>query len=334
MKTQKPDLKSIVAKDNELITQIAKLELSELRLIAYCLAHYDSRKPDNRLFRARVDDLVSLFPIEKKSAYAVIRKTMLGLGKKPLEIQEDGKKYYWNWFSGFMYDEGTGEFEFKINPDAQPYLLKLTGNFTRYRLGDVYQFKAASTWKLYELLKRWLSSGSWEVELDELRLLLGVAGKYSRWDSFKAQINKGLGEINKVSDIRVSFDQIKRSRRIVGLLFTVRRNKPEDEDVIEVKTAKEELFLALRNAGIPDKTAKRYVDQAEQNEKTYWIQTNLQKWVNRSKSKKHPKAYLQKILKEEIANMDLPGMESTPPNAPIEDQRAKLNKLYGAKGMD
>lgn len=258
-----PDHKSIVAKSNDLICQMAKFELSELRLIAYCLAHYDSRSSDNRTFTARVSDLTELFPMDKKSAYAVVRKTVMALGRKPLEFREGTKKHYWNWFSGFAYDESNGEFEFKITPEIQPYLLQLEGSFTRYRLGDVYQFKAASTWKLYELLKQWLQKGKWEVNLDELRLLLNVAGKYPRWDSLKQRIiDPACEEINATSDIKVDYLKIRRGRKIDRLEFTIDINKPEDANVIELEPEQRELYKMLIAAGLNSKTAKRIVGEA------------------------------------------------------------------------
>ena len=305
MKTQKPDLNSVVAKENELIGQMAKFELSELRLIAYCLAHYDSRKPDNRSFRARVEDLTSLFPMEAKSAYGVIRQTMLRLGKKPLEIREGRKCFYWNWFSGFMYDEGTGEFEFKITPEIQPYLLKLEGNFTRYRLGDVYQFRAASTWKLYELLKKWEAARAWKVELDELRLLLGVAGKYVRWDSFKRQIDRATEEINNTSDLRVSYDKLKRGRSVIGLAFTISPKKAGDENVIDLKSEKNTLASLLIEAGVHQKPAKEYAEQAERAGKTEHIINKLPAILKRMKGQ--PQAYILGAIKAEMKQQSLFG---------------------------
>lgn len=258
-----PDHKSIVAKSNDLIGQMAKFELSELRLIAYCLAHYDSRKPDNRSFTARVSDLTELFPMDKKCAYAVVRQTVMALGKKPLEFREGTKRHYWNWFSGFTYDESNGEFEFKITPEIQPYLLQLEGNFTRYRLGDVYQFKAASTWKLYELLKQWLVKGEWDISLDELRLLLNIAGKYPRWNSLKQRIiDPACKEINETSDIKVDYLKIRRGRKIDRLEFTVDYKKPEEENVIELEPEQRELYKMLIGAGLNSKTAKRMISEA------------------------------------------------------------------------
>lgn len=79
MKTKKPTHNSVVTKHNTLIEKMAKFHLSELRLLAYCLAHYDSRKPDNCSFTAKVAELRQIFPsMGKKTAYDVIRNTMLG----------------------------------------------------------------------------------------------------------------------------------------------------------------------------------------------------------------------------------------------------------------
>ena len=317
MKERNLDLNSVVAKNNELIEQMAKFELSELRLIAYCLAHYDSRGSVNNLISARIGDLTELFPMDKKSAYAVVRKVMIGLGKKPLEIQVGSRRKYRNWFSGFDYVEGAGEFEFMINPDVQPYLLQLKGNFTRYRLGDVYQFKAASTWKLYELLKRWISSRSWEVGLDELRLLLGVAGKYSRWDSFKCQIDKAKSEINESSDIKVDYCQIKRGRSVVGLAFSIYPSKQDDKDVIEIKSNSDKLYLALLEIGVNAKTARKYTDAADVADKAEIIVNKLPLMLKRKKGESAQK-YILGAIKAELNQQNL-----------FDDQASKA-KAYSA----
>jgi plasmid replication initiation protein len=284
-----PDHNAVVAKNNELIGQMAKFELSELRLIAYCLAHYDSRQPDNRSFKARVADLTSIFPMEVKSAYGVIRQTMLSLGKKPLEFQEGSKRHYWNWFSGFTYDEGNGEFEFKITPEIQPYLLKLEGTFTKYRLRDVYQFKAASTWKMYEVLKQWVGTKKWSVELDQLRLLLGVAGKYPLWADFhKWIVEPSTKEINAVSDLSIKYEQEKRGRRIVGLVFFILQKKAGDEDVIQFDSTQDQLYKGILGCAISQKTAEKTLYKIIKADKVDRILERLPGMIARAKKKNTP----------------------------------------------
>ncbi|MGB3221463.1 MAG: replication initiation protein, partial [Desulforhopalus sp.] len=270
----------------------------------YCLAHYDSRGNVNNHISARISNLTDVFPMDQKSAYAVVRKVMISLGKKPLEVQIGNRRKYRNWFSGFDYVEGAGEFEFMINPDVQPFLLQLGGEFTRYRLGAVYQFKAASTWKLYELLKRWLEKKSWLVELDELRLLLGVAGKYTRWDSLKRQIDKAIKEINETSDIHVKYENKTRSRSVIGLTFFINKTKPGDKDVIDIKSDRNKLHSALLEIGVSTQTAQKYTNAIEAADKVEIILNKLPLMLKRKKGESAQK-YVLGAIKAELSQHSL-----------------------------
>ena len=250
MEARTPDHNSLVVKDNVLIPQLAKFELSELRFLAYCLAHYNSKETKNRQITARVADLCEFFPMHESSAYRVIKQAILSLGKKPAEFSIGKTLYLYHWFSGLRYQTDTGEFTFCISPEMEPYLLGLAGNFTQWRLGNVYQFKAASTWKLYENLAQWKNTGRWAVGLDDLRLRLGVAGKYPIWNLFNQRlISPAIEEINAVSDLRVEYSQEKRGRRIVGLVFLIDKNI-EDPEVITQEPLEDELCKLLLDHGI------------------------------------------------------------------------------------
>ena len=308
MENKTPNHNAVVAKSNDLVPKMAKFELSELRLIAYCIAHYDSRSPENRAFTARVEDLTKLFPMDKKSAYAVVRKAMIGINKKPLEFKEGSKRYFWNWFSGFAYDEGMGEFEFRITPEIQPYLLELKGTFTQYRLKDVYQFQAASTWKMYELLKRWETARKWAVGLDELRLLLGVAGKYPVWKDFHNRlIGPSTKEINETSDLTVSYEKEKRGRTIVGLIFFIDAKQPDD--VITIEHPKQAVYRLLLDCQVNEKSAAACAEKIESFEKTSLIAALIPKikrrWEKAHKNRVPLQKYLLGAINDELHQLKL-----------------------------
>lgn len=296
----KPNHHSIVAKDNSMVEKLAGFKLNELRLIAYCLSHYDTTDPNNRTFYARVSDLQELFPIDKKEAYSVVKAAMLGINQKPLQFEEDGKEYFWNWFSGFAYDKGNGEFEFRITPEIRPYLLGLKDTFTKYRLGAVYQFKSAHTWKLYENLKREAFKRQWAVPLDELKMLLGVPGKYERWGNFNDRIIvPAVVEINELSDLEVSWEKRKRGRSVVGLVFFIDDKQPED--VVNIETPKQSFARLLAVEGVHEKTILDYVILAEKRGKVKQCIEQLPRIVERWNKGKGPKVkYLLGALKSEI----------------------------------
>ena len=302
----RPNRHSIVAKNNSMIEKLAGFKLNELRLIAYCLAHYDTTKEDNRCFYARVSDLQELFPIDKNSAYAVVERAMLGINEKPLIFKKGRKKYFWNWFSGFIYEEGTGEFEFRITPEIRPYLLGLKDTFTKYRLGAVYQFRSAHTWKLYENLKKEAFTLTWSIGLDELKILLGIPGKYKRFSDFDMRIlNPSIAEINDKSDLAVSYVKRKRGRSVVGLVFQISERPPED--VINVETPRQALARLLAVHGIHKKTVADYVKMAANRDKLEHCIEQLPRIAARAKNKpsSERKKYFLGALKNEINQQSL-----------------------------
>ncbi len=301
---KKPTHHSIIAKDNSVIEKLSNYNLSELRLIAYCLACYDSRAPENRSFTARVKDLQELFPMDKHSAYAVVKQTAKGINAKPMEFNNEKENYLVWWFSSLKYTHHEGIFEFKLSDDICPYLLGLDKFFTKYRLKDVYQFKAASTWKLYENLKKAYQNGrsnKWSVDLEALRLLLGIPGKYSRWNNFKQRvIEPAQKEINKLSDIRISYELNKHVRSVIGLTFFIDTKQPED--IINIENPVDSLYRLLLSHGVHKKTADDYTQMAKDKKKVHHLLKKIPAIVKRwEKSKKGPKQqYLLGAIKEEI----------------------------------
>jgi len=283
-----------------MVEKLANFKLNELRLIAYCLAHYDSTDPVNRTFYARVSDLQEIFPINESSAYRVVEAAMLGINEKPLVFRENGRKKFRNWFSGFDYIEGTGEFEFMVTPEIRPYLLGLKHTFTKYRLGTVYQFKSAHTWKLYENLKKQSFTYNWLISLDELKNLLGIPGKYEKAYEFdRWVIAPSIKEINDFSDLTVCYKKQKRGRSIVSLLFIINGKQPES--VIDVETPKQTFVRLLALEGINKKTILKYIKMADNRGKVERCVEQypkiIERW-NKSKGSKH--RYLLGSLKNEI----------------------------------
>ena len=307
MKSKKPDCNSIVAKSNDLVTKLAKFDLPELRLIAYCLAHYDSKKPENRSFTARVVDLVKIFPMDEDSAYTVIYNAMIELNHKPLVFDKGNERHFWNWFSGFIYRKGKGEFEFRINPDIQPYLLELKDRFSIYRLADVYQFKSAYTWKLYENLNRWKKNGSWSVELIDLKIYIGAYKKYPRFNSFRERIlEPAIEEINEKSDLNVGYEKENKGTSVVGLKFFIYK-KPSD-NVIDIDNPRDIISKMLLVSGIRNSVAESYIRRiCELNKEEHFIKKipEIRDRWNESKGVL-PKYMLGAINKELIQiNMDV-----------------------------
>lgn len=320
MKTSKPDKNAIVAKSNVLIEKATNFDLSEHRLLAYCLSHYDSRSPENRTIRASVEGLADLFPMDRNGAYTVVRRNILGISQKPLEIQDGKRRRLCHWFSAFDYIEGEGAFEFHIAPEIRPYLLGLEHSFTRYYLESARQFKSANTWKMYENLKRWQAKGTWSVELDKLRQLLGLAGKYPRWNSFCQCVTEPTTkEINAHSDLDISYTQEKRGRRIVALTFIIKSKPPEG--TIDVETPQYGLYRGLMDCRIKHATAMKYARDAEKYGKAQHALDKLPDVIGRWPKKGPLQAYVLAAMSDEIYQMKLDETKKKPKQSKATSQR-------------
>ena len=225
---------AVVAKDHTLIEKIAGFNLQELRLIAFCLAHIDSRPgaTNEKTIQAKVTDLTHIFPMNEKSAYDVIKNAVSNIGQKPMEFDDGIKIHLWSWFSAITYEKGAGKFEFTFNPAIEPFLLGLKGKLSMYRLYEI-PFKSTLAFLLFENLNCWLFKGKWTVELDQLRTLLGVKGKYARWIDFRKRcLDEPLVEINKNSNLKATYKTVLTVRTVTSVTFTLKKkrvNEPQDQ---------------------------------------------------------------------------------------------------------
>jgi plasmid replication initiation protein len=297
---------AVVAKDHALIEKMADLNLQELRLIAFCVAHLDSREgaTNKKKITAKVTDLAHIFPMDEKSAYGVIKRAIKDIGKKPMEFSDGKKLYLWNWFTGLTYETGLGQFEFVFNPDLDPFLLGLKEKLSMYRLYEV-PFKSSITWLLFENLNCRLFKGKWTVELDELRKLLGVSGKYKEWRDLKKRcIDEPLAEIKLSSNIKAEYKGLKTGNKTTSVKFTISKNRPHEpqDKIIEVENPVEYIYESLLSVGVKQGHADTIIKLLAQSQsgKNIEIRDKIDGIVKRSKGKANRAGYVYKSVVSEI----------------------------------
>jgi hypothetical protein len=131
------------------------------------------------------------------------------------------QKTSWVYMVGYV--EHESRIEIRIVPELLPYLTKLTKNFTKYKLANVAKFKSTYSYRIYEFLSRW-GHGEYTVSIVWLKERLELTDKYDRMDRFKADvIDVAVKEISATSDIKVTYEQIKKGRNIVAFRFIYTR---------------------------------------------------------------------------------------------------------------
>lgn len=105
--------------------------------------------------------------------------------------------------------------------------------FTKYRKEDVLKLKGEYSIDIYHLAKKYEGMTSWTMSLEEIREELALSKSYERINNLKTRvINPSIEEITEKSDIKITYENIKRGRTVTGLKFTVKA-KPAKKKGLE-----------------------------------------------------------------------------------------------------
>ena len=176
-----------------------------------------------------------------------------------LEIKEGSKLKQLSWVSYVEYDVSNGKIEIAFDPRLKPYLLQLKREFTSYKLKHVLELKSSYSIRIYEILKKWQTIGKIEIQLEDLRKMLGVTDKYLEYHNFKKRVlNKAKTEINEKTDLSFDFEEVKTGRMVTGIKFFINTilKLPDSSETVAPNTDSwfESLYNQLdplfRNIGI------------------------------------------------------------------------------------
>ena len=228
---------NLVVKDNALIEASFNLSLIEHRLML--LAIVQGREIQNLTsstqLEIRATDYEKQFNIHPKEAYNALKSACELLFERRFSYIDryKGNKLIKKvrWVSEIGYLENQGLVLINLSETVVSLISRLEEQFTKYHLNQVSGFKSKYSIRLYELIIKWLSNGSTQkYELLDLRAKLGLSDtEYKTMSLFKANvIDKAVNEINKKSDLTVSYEQFKQGRTITHILFKMKQ-KPQSK---------------------------------------------------------------------------------------------------------
>jgi plasmid replication initiation protein len=231
----------VVVKHNDIIEAKYQLSIFEERILLICIAQIDSmsKLPINHKFEVSVSDVADLLDTKDKgSIYTNLNAAVGRLFQRVLVIDspsEDIKQSQIRWLSRIDYLNKKGVIRLTFSPEIIPYLSELNRDFTKYKLGDVFNFKSVYSTRIYEILTmRQGREKEKEINLDWLKERLQVEDKYSRMDNFKKNvIDIAVKEINRDSDMKVAYEPVKKGRSIVAFKFIYTITKPQKKTTVQ-----------------------------------------------------------------------------------------------------
>ncbi|KZU18605.1 RepB family plasmid replication initiator protein [Lactiplantibacillus plantarum] len=244
-----------VAEHNDLISSVAKMDKTPLKIFELAVSAIDTENPprDNIVYLSK-EELFSFFKVDDSNKHSRFKRSIEKMQKQAyFEVRVQAGEGYefesivpiptvkWN-----SYDD---EVMIRFNPDIMPYLIDLKQNFTQYALSDVVELNS----KYSIILYKWLSMSYNQFEyysakggrrddqvekyrnpsiaVKELRRLTDTINDYQRFTHFETWVlKKPIEEISKHTHFKVTYDKVKKGRSIDSIVFHITKKRMADDN--------------------------------------------------------------------------------------------------------
>ena len=244
-----------VVEHNSLITSIAKMDKTPLKMFELAVSCIDTEEPpkDNTVYLSK-RDLFAFFKVSDNDKHSRFKQAVENMQKQAFfkikEKKEHGFEFenivpipYVKWTD--YHDEVT----IRFSPEIMPYLINLKKNFTQHALSDISELNSKHSIILY----RWLSmnynqyehysykGGRREEQVEayrnpsisirELREMTDIVNEYKLFaDLEKWILKKPLEEINDHTSFTVTYDKVKKGRSIDSIVFHITKKRRADDN--------------------------------------------------------------------------------------------------------
>ena len=224
----------LVVKSNRLIEASYRLSLNEQRIILYsiCRCREEQRGlfPDRPVTSTAASFLRQFPSVETGSVYGQLKEAMNALYSRSVTIHDTDpatnkvRVRETRWISEKAYIDGAGHIQIVFTPEVIKYITRLEVEFTSYQLEKVGHMTSAHAVRIYELLAQHRDIGNRTLNLAWLREALQLGpGEYKLTANFINRIiEPAVDQINKHSDITVSYKPKKTGRAITDFVFKIR----------------------------------------------------------------------------------------------------------------
>ena len=243
-----------VVEHNSLITSIAKMDKTPLKMFELAVSLIDTDNPpkDQTVYLSK-QELFAFFKVDDSNKHSRFKEAIEKMQKQAFFqikiVQDKGFDFesivpipYVKWSD--YHDEVTIQFSDKI----MPYLINLKTNFTQHALSDISELNS----KYSIILYRWLSMNYNQYEhynfkggrrqeqvesyrnpvisIRELREMTDTVNEYKNMTDFtKWVLKKSISEINEQTTFNVTYDKVKKGRSIESVSFHITK-KPVADD--------------------------------------------------------------------------------------------------------
>ena len=244
-----------VVEHNSLITSIAKMQKTALKMFELAVSCIDTENPpkDNIIYLSK-KELFAFFDLSSASKHTRFKEAIELMQKQAFfQIKEVKDKGYemtsivpiptvkWNSYND--------DVMIQFNQFIMPYMIDLKAEFTQYKISELKELNS----KYSIILYRWLSMNYNQYEhynvkggrraeqvenyrkpsisVKELREITDTVNEYKEiYDFEKRVLKKSLAEINAHTSFNVNYEKIKKGRSIDSIVFHIEKKRMADDN--------------------------------------------------------------------------------------------------------
>ena len=244
-----------VVEHNSLITSIAKMDKTPLKMFELAVSCINTEEPpkDNTVYLSK-RDLFAFFKVSDNDKHRRFKEAVEKMQKQAFfQIkEEEGKGFKFKSIVPIPYVEWTDyhdEVKIEFHREIMPYLINLKKNFTQHALSEISELNS----KYSIILYRWLSMNYNQYEhysakggrradqvesyrnpsisVKELRIMTDTVNEYQRFTNFTKKIlDIPLKEINDNTTFKVSYEKVKKGRSIDSIVFHIEKKRMADDN--------------------------------------------------------------------------------------------------------
>ena len=271
-----------VVEHNSLITSIAKMDKTPLKMFELAVSCINTEEPpkDNAVYLSK-EELFSFFKVSDNDKHSRFKQAVAKMQEQAFfEIKEEKNK-------GFKFrrilpiptvewTDYDDKVMIRFNQDIMPYLIELKQNFTKYALSEIMELNSKYSIILYKWLsmnynqyEHYSNKGGRRAEqvenyrnpsisVKELRTITDTVNAYKEFWNFENRVlKKPLEEINAHTSFNVTYEKVKKGRSIDSIVFHIEKKpvakneyyKQEEQDPVYLENkadreAKQKMLFA------------------------------------------------------------------------------------------
>ena len=213
---------------NEIRTK--NMTMQQLRFFAIYLSRINARDESTRRVRFPLADFQKIMGLGRLNI-ANLKAATDGLLCQIVHLpnKNGGYKSFQLFKECTVDKDPDGEWfvEIDAHDKALPMFFDFKEKYFTYDVGNVLRLGSSNQMRMYEILKqRQTLRQPVIIQLQELRELLGLDDdKYTRYQDFRVRIlDKAQKELAEQTDIKFTYEPVKKGRKIAALAFNIQRN--------------------------------------------------------------------------------------------------------------